>query len=52
MAGCKLKEGKCGEFKDKLLEQEERQRDIYGRYPFSKKFFNGIKNECGEESQQ
>lgn len=50
MAGCTLKEGKCGEFEDKLLEQEERQR--YGRYPFSKKFFSGIKNECGEESQQ
>lgn len=28
MAGCTLKEGKCGEFEDKLLEQEERQREI------------------------
>jgi hypothetical protein len=27
MAGCTLKEGKCGESEDKLLEQEERQRD-------------------------
>jgi hypothetical protein len=55
MAGCTLKEGKCAEFEDKLLEQEERQREreiyIYGRYPFSKKFFCGIK-ECGEKSQQ
>ena len=28
MAGCTLKQGKCGEFEDKLLEQEERQREI------------------------
>jgi len=28
MAGCTLKEGKCGEFEDKLLEQKERQREI------------------------
>jgi hypothetical protein len=52
MAGCAVKEDKCGEFEDKLLEQEERERERYGRYPFSQKFFSGIKNECGEKSQQ
>jgi len=31
---------------------KKRDRERYGRYPFSKKFFSGIKNECGEESQQ
>jgi hypothetical protein len=43
MAGCTLEEVKCGEFEDKLLEQEEKEKERCGRYPFSKKFFSGTK---------
>jgi hypothetical protein len=28
MAGCTLEEVKCGEFEDKLLEQEESEREM------------------------
>jgi hypothetical protein len=31
---------------------KKRDRERYGRYPFSKKFFSDFKNECGEKSQQ